>query len=321
MGKSGAFASALIFALGAYLPAAAAGDVSAARSALHTLQQQDARLQTIGWKLASGNAAFCEDAAPATGLLLQDMAGYSSPDKMREAAGIDGDIAVQAAAPGSPSDAAGLKANMAVLTVADIDIAALPQPKAGYERLQSITDIMERRLQDSGQLAIEVRSGAETQARIIVLDGVPACPGRFEMITGKKRASADGTRVLIGTDFAGLGYPEEELAAAIAHEMAHNLLYHQVHLNIVGRKQKNIRLTEREADRLMPWLLANAGYDPAAALRFMQRWGPRHGGGLFRKRTHDGWDERAEFIAAELPLIRASVEKSGSADWSADFIR
>ena len=80
-------------------------------------------------------------------------------------------------------------------------------------------------------------------------------------------------------------------------------------------------MTEREADRLMPWLLANAGYDPAAALRFMERWGPHHDGGIFRKRTHDGWDERADAIAAEVAIVSTEMAASGSADWRKLFQR
>ena len=82
-----------------------------------------------------------------------------------------------------------------------------------------------------------------------------------------------------------------------------------------------VRLTEREADRLMPWLLANAGFDPVAGAHFFERWGPRHGGWIFRARSHDGWDERADFIAAELPLVRHSQTARGGADWPALFVR
>jgi len=88
-----------------------------------------------------------------------------------------------------------------------------------------------------------------------------------------------------------------------------------------GRGRRNIRLTEREADRLMPWLLANAGYQPSAASRFMARWGPDHSGGIFRKRSHDGWDERLEFIEAELVQIDKVRHADGSADWHSHFRR
>ncbi len=96
---------------------------------------------------------------------------------------------------------------------------------------------------------------------------------------------------------------------------------HPYWLDQEGRNRTNVRLTEREADRLMPWLLTNAGYDPSAARRFMERWGPRHGGGLFRNRTHDGWDERAEFIDAEIVQIEQLRGEDGSANWREHFRR
>ncbi len=82
-----------------------------------------------------------------------------------------------------------------------------------------------------------------------------------------------------------------------------------------------MRLTEREADRLMPWLLANAGHEPEAAARFMERWGPRHGGGLFRKRTHEGWDERTDAIRAEVAKVMVLLASEGKADWARHFQR
>jgi len=151
--------------------------------------------------------------------------------------------------------------------------------------------------------------------------GVPACPSRFELLDSGGRAAADGKRVVIGRKFSGFGLAEDELAAAVAHEFAHNLLAHRAWLKGAGRNSRNIRLTEREADRLMPWLLANAGYDPRAATRFFRKWGPFRDGWIFRAPTHDGWDERAAAVAAEVPKIAALTAAGGAADWRARFER
>src|SRR5690606_25990008 len=56
-------------------PALAETREEEAAAALAALQQSDARLLAVGWRLATGNAAYCSDPRPAVGLLLQDTAG------------------------------------------------------------------------------------------------------------------------------------------------------------------------------------------------------------------------------------------------------
>ncbi len=316
------FAAVGAIVLAAMQPASAAaqGDMRAARAALGALQLDDRRLQSVGWHLATGNAEFCEDAAPSIGLLLQDMAGYGRPDRLRAAAGISGDIAVQAVAGGSPAEAAGLRPNHEILAIEGFRVSDLPPAgKHSWQRLTGLHDRIDAALTD-GSAALVWR-GADGNEVAGEIEAVPACRTRFELLDDGGKAAADGMRVVIGREFAGIGYAEEEFAAALAHELAHNVLGHRVWLDDAGRRQSNVRLSGREANRLMPWLLANAGYDPESAVRFMQRWGPRHGGWIFRKRTHDGWDERVEFIRAEIPAIRNAMASDGAADWSRHFRR
>lgn len=314
----GILGTALLVAPASAPPAYAADELT---DSLAELQRRDELVQSIGWKLITGNAAFCTETRPAIGLLLQDVASYSKPDSVRQAMGLSGDIAVQARAAGSPAQLAGLPVHAEVLAIDGQTMRDLPPAgKESWQRLAEIHRKLDQTLAAKGSLTIEWRS-ADPAPTITTLNGIPACVCGFEVIAGSKRASANGKRVAIGADFVGFTYPEELFAAAIAHELAHNLLGHPGWLDKNGRKQRNIRITEREADRLMPWLLAGGGYDPAAAERFMREWGPGNDGGLFRGRTHDGWDERAEFIAAELPLIRQSIAQAGAADWAHDFVR
>ena len=289
----------------------------APHSALSLYQAKDQRLQDIGWRLVAGNAAFCENARLSVGLQLLDAAGFGDPEAIQAALGIEGDFVVQTAAAGSPSALAGLITNQPIRNIDGTMPDMWPaQVKHDWERLKRAHDLIDASLDAEGE--VEIGLSADEKVR---LKGVQVCASRFELETGSKRAVAEGLRVVIGESFAGFVYAEDELAAAIAHELAHNLLAHRAWLEGEGRSQRNIRLTEREADRLMPWLLANAGYGAAAAVRFMEKWGPRHDGGIFRARTHDGWDERAELIAGELPQIAALMAESGSADWQVHFKR
>lgn len=307
------------FAALALFPTSVSASPSEDRAGVATLQAEDLRMQSIGWKLATGNAPFCE-AKPAIGLLLQDMANFTQPAQMRAAYGIAGDVAVQVAVPGSPVALAGLRAGDEIVAIDGQSMAALPAVKAGdWQRLASLHTAIESALARDGSVRIGWKSAEGSREATVT--GVPACPTRFELSSSGGRALADGKRVLIGRKFAGFDYPEDELAAALAHEFAHNLFAHRMWLRGVGRKAKNIRVTEREADRAMPWLLANAGYDPQAAVRFFEKWGPGNDGWIFRAPTHDGWDERAGFVRAELPAIAALAAKGGAADWRTHFRR
>ena len=279
------------------------------------LRVQDTRVLELGYRLVTANARFCPDSTHSVGLLLHDMALYGEGERLRGVLGLAGDVGVQAMVAGGPAERAGLLVDDTVLAIGTMQIAEIPTEDAKrWERIETIRAEGERLLAETGSLPITVLR-SEGPARIVI-EGVPACRSRFE-IGDDGRAVADGHRVVIGNDFVGLEYPDALLAAIMAHELAHNLLRHRAWFDANGgRKLKGIRLTEREADRLMPWLLANAGFDPVAGAHFFERWGPRHGGWIFRARSHDGWDERAEFILAEIPLIEAQLAQGDGADWA-----
>ncbi|MCH2487396.1 MAG: hypothetical protein MK010_06610, partial [Erythrobacter sp.] len=216
--------------------------------------------------------------------------------------------------------AAGLTRNSALVALDESSIAeAYPPSDPRWERMVTINAAIDDALaKGPTRFGWAGSDGAPGEATIT---GAPACPSRFEVLDGGKRAVADGSRVIFGRDFAGFAYAEDEFAAAVAHELAHNLLEHRKMFDAVGRSQSLVRLSERDADRMMPWLLHNAGYDPRAAARFMARWGPKYGGGLLRDRSHDGWDERVEFIEAEIATMEAALAETGEADWSQRFVR
>ena len=286
------------------------------------LRTQDARVLTLGYRLATANARYCEDATHVAGLLLHDMGAYKDGDRIGAILGLHGDIGVQALVPDGPAMRAGLLVDDTVLAIGDMEIAAIPTDGSkSWERIETIRAEKERLLAETGALPITVlRSGGPVT---IVVPGTPACRSRFEVGEGGS-AVADGHRVVIGPGFSGIDYPDPLLAALLSHEFGHNVLKHRAWFDANGgRKRKTVRLSEREADRIMPWLLANAGFEPQAASEFMRRWGPWNDGWIFRERTHDGWDERVEYIEAEFPAIEAARAAStdGGVDWSRYFRR
>ena len=308
----------LCLALGACAPPVSASlPPSSQQNPLELFQSKEDRIFRLGYRLAAANAEFCDRTAPSLGLLLHDARSYAAPAVVRDNVGLAGDIGVQAVAESSPAALAGLRQNDTLLAIDGTPADTIPVgDRNDWERTQKLAGMIEQSAQD-GAVALRWRD-ADGIERDRSVPSTPVCTSRFELLSGEDGASADGERVLIGEDFPGLAYSNAELAALLAHEMAHNLLGHLPYLEENGRGSGRGRATERDADRLMPWLLANAGFDPAAASGFMRRWGPRHGGGLFRKRSHDGWDERVELIEAELPEIEAATV-NGRVDWSIHF--
>jgi len=307
-------------------PVAAAADVETeiapvARELvpLEIFQRSEERLFRVGYQLATANAPYCERAITVSGLLIHDADSYGNPKAVRALFRLSGDIGVQAVAPGSPAAEADIGQNDTILAIAGNPVAnAFPPTDPRWERGFALRDAIDAALA-RGPVAITWQP-ANAQPRTTLIEGVPACPTRFELVDSKNNAAADGNRVLVGEKFPGLAYDEAAFAAAIAHEMAHNILRHPQTFAKTGWKRKLVRLSERDADRLMPWLLHNAGYDPRAAARFMRTWGPKHGGWIFRKRTHDGWDERVEFIEAEIAKIDALPDAGGPVDWKTHFV-
>ena len=294
-------------------------DYAAERAAIGRFQDADQRLQDVGWQLARANAPFCPRAVSSIGLQLQDMASYGAPAIARAALGLERDFAVQTAARGSPAALSGaFTRNREIVSLERFDPNEWPAGAAmDWQRLVRAHDHVEAMLTEHAGIAITFVGGETARVR-----PVEVCATRFELMGEGRKAVADGARVVIGIGFPAFQYPEEPVfAALVAHELAHNVLGHDAWLDRNGRKPKHVRRIEREADRLVPWLLANAGYDPQAAVTFMTRWGSAHDAGLKMRRNHEGWDERAEAMAAEVPRVQAQMASAGKADWASRFRR
>lgn len=314
---SAALAAALL-AVPAGAAAPPAVDYAAERAAIGRYQDANQRLQDIGFRLARANAAFCPKVIPSIGLQVQDMASYGGPAIARAALGLTRDFAVNSAAAGSPAALSGaFTRNREIVRLEGFDPNEWPaRPPMAWERTTRAHDHVDAMLVEHGGIAIAFVDGTEVR-----LTPVEVCATRFDLYASEDSAYADGARVIFGFESPAYAYDEPVFAALVAHELAHNVLGHDAWLDRVGRKPKNVRRIEREADRLVPWLLANAGYDPSAGAAFMRQWGKSHDAGLKLRLTHDGWDERADNMAAEVPQVAALMAAEGRADWAAHFRR
>jgi ribosomal protein L16/L10AE len=282
------------------------------------LQAADAAVQSVGWKLARANAPWCARRGPAIGLLLLDSRTYTDPAAARSTYGLTGDIAVDAVAQGGPADRAGVRANATVEQLGGRTIDELAGTRRGWDRLDALDSAIDAALTRDG--AIDVRLTGRPALRIT---GETACSVRFLLDDGKGGARASRARVRIGRRlFEETRGDEGLLAAVVAHELAHAVLDHESQISDPHRAPGTIRRTEREADRLSVWLLANAGYDPALSVRFMEQIGRAHDF-LIADPGHGSWKARAREMTVEIAALHAAqaADPNHAANWPRDFRR
>lgn len=293
--------------------------------ALKSLQLLDHRINEIGYRLVDGNAPYCADRRAQTGLLLHALDQYPDQALVRYALGFDGPVAINAVAPDSPGAAAGLLPGDDILAINGLEVDAIPlgdavadQPE-DYRRIAAVNDRLDQALAD-GDVTLDIlRGGEQIQRRV---ESRPACPSRFQVeVSADRGASADGTIVSITSRMTEYFLSDDEFAAVVAHELAHNLLKHRDQLDAqsvnrgffgqLGKSAGRIKAAEIEADRLSIWLMANAGYDPQAAIGFWTRYGKEHGKGIFSASTHYRWKKRVRLFEEEIAKMAATEPVDG----------
>lgn len=316
---------------------AAAAPVVEPGPPFEAIRAADAMLARIGYRLAAANAPLCDRLEPGLGLVLHTPAQYSG--ETREAAvrhfHFDGPVGVEAVVADSPAARAGIRADDSLLGIGTARFAAA-EPQGKMSTVPLIDAIAAIASQPSAQ-PLEAHGRRAGQPYTLAVEPRPACRTRFEIAIGSGfDAQADGEMVQVSSRFLD-EYSEDEVAAVVAHELSHNILRHRERLEArgvsfgmlagLGRNVRYFRQTELEADILSVSLLANAGYDPAAAIQFWRDFGPKRAGGILRSRSHPAWRERIATIEraiAELgparparPAVLASRDRPLDGDWRA----
>ncbi len=278
------------------------------------IARADAMLARIGYRLATANAPLCDRQAPVPGWLLHAVDQYF-PQPLPKGASVDGferPVAVALVLPGGPAAIAGVQADDGVVAVAGA-VPPLPPAGAASTRTRDAAQALVDAQPAARPLAVTLRRNGTDRA--VTIPASPGCRATFEVVPGKAMtADSDGRVVRIGVRFFDR-YDEADVAAVVAHELAHIVLHHRDRLTAAGanwgmfaefgRNGRLFRRTEDEADLLGVALLRNAGWDPAAASRFWRDHGGDVDGGLFRSRTHASSGARAAAIDAAIAAMPA----------------
>ena len=280
------------------------------------LRAVDSRMAAVAYRLTTDNAALCRDLQPTPGLQLHAIDQYAADAQAgaRAAFGFATPVQVETVVADSPAAGAGVHADDGLIAVAGQSVAP---PPPGAPESSATRDAAQALIAAQPAIA-PLRLTLQRAGRRfdVTLPASPGCRSAFEVLLGPgMKASSDGRVVQVSVRFFER-FGDDAIAAIVAHELSHTVLRHRARLEAAGvrwgltsefgRNARLFRRTEEDADRLSVHLLRNAGYDPAAAVRFWREDGSGIDGGLFRSPTHPSAKARAAALAAEVATLPAA---------------
>jgi len=278
-------------------------------SSAEPLREADARVEAVADRIARAATPWCAGRAPLAGWVLHHLAEYPASLRADLIAvyALDQGPGIVAVAPGGAAAAAGLLPGDTIVAVAgeSIEVGALParESREPGSRIEAAIDAALAR----GPTPLTVRRGAET--RDAVLAAPSACPTHVRIARAEsENAFADGRYATFSAALVARTPNDDELAAIVAHELAHNYLGHFA-ARRDGRDRRPVRQQEAEADAFALRLMAAAGYDPHAAVAFFTRmvaWNPLDAIGIG---THYARGKRLAALHNELERMEATPDK------------
>jgi len=285
---------------------------------LERLRQDDLQVSSLAYRLVVANSDRCARQMPATGLILHSIDQYHGPWRLPavQLFGTIGATSVEGIVPQSPAELAGVEAGDELIAVngQQFGLANSIAAASTSRRDQAEETLMLQPERDPIRLTV-VRAGV---AREIILRPLPACRSRFEVVAGSARfARTDGQIIQLGQELIRT-LSEEDIAFVISHELAHSILDHRTQLAALekrGRSRATVQMRnelarefEDQADRLSVRLLAQAGFDPRAAPRFMRKHGKDYNKASTGRGIHRPARERAELMDAEIARFKSEQD-------------
>jgi hypothetical protein len=194
---------------------------------------EQARLLAVGWRLLSANTALCGNhVQPQIGALFTVAAELPEPLRIGYAGRFpaEDDAVVQAVAAGSPAATAGILPGDMLVTV---DGRPAPQGAKAAQTLHGLFGAA------TGALRLGLRrSGGGLLEKPVIPVRVCASQLRYERLA-VVNAFADGRAVIVTAGMMRAVSDDDQLATAIGHELAHNVMGH------LAKKAENAKKTAR----------------------------------------------------------------------------
>jgi hypothetical protein len=299
--------------------------------AMRLIQARFDRARRVWHRLIAANAELCAARTRTAGFSMHSLNSY--PAELRDAAArnfhIDADAHVDFVAPGSPAEAAGLRASDRIVRLNGQSIrkgALNARPDQPDRAVDQAAELLDQALGATDPLTLEVlRDGA---FQTIAFTPAAACDHPLGIVEDDlPNAVADGKGVVISTGMLRFVQNEAELAVVLGHELAHNALEHRERGEhaaradrwrggplgvLVGaikgprggfgaeaRGAREIDLSfEREADYQGLYFAARAGYDTAGFEQFWRRFAAEYPTSTYLRESHPTSAERYLHIAA-----------------------
>lgn len=267
---------------------------------VRALLEQDMEVATVGYRLVTGNAARCPTGFVESGLTLGTLGQYDVPYRAAAARvlGMTDRPTVELVVPQSAAERAGINPGDVLIAANGLPFnASPPATKASFAPVEAAMDTLDKALADGRATLTVDRAGRQI---VVELIGAAACRSRFQIsIDDLDAFGTDTIWIKLSSQMVDFAGTPDALAAVMAHELAHDVLGHRKAGIGAGAR----RAQELAADRLAPYLMAGAGYDPGAAAMLWRRFKARHLGGLFTSPTYPGWGQRVQAVANEVARI------------------
>lgn len=274
--------------LGTHLPdietdALAAERKSQVVTAVNLQQKYLERLVNVAQPILTENVSFCPRTRPYYGVVTHSEETYSKhilPEVQSELGLTETPVIIHIV-PDSPAARAGVEVGDIIL-----DWTGKPIPAVTLRKLE---------IESHGRKTVTVKRGEDTHD--VTIETIPACDYAVGLRNSDAiNAYATGRSITVTTGMMDFTKTDEELAAIIGHELAHNTLGHirkittNYILSLGGTRYT--RSFESEADYVGLYYAARAGYDIENVEDIWRRIGARHSRNIGRAKTHPTTPDR-----------------------------